>query len=96
MEHLLQKSKCSIFHIIFKYIIFQRRHKAFLWSNGLKELLFTHSSDCWVILHAFCRLLIFFAKLNFLKCSFRNKILSDIAECSGSFGRVLDKGSNGC
>ena len=34
MEHLLQKSKCSIFHNIFKYMIFQR---ALLWSKGLKS-----------------------------------------------------------
>ena len=37
MEHLLQKSKCSIFHNIFKYMIFQRRKKALLWSRGLRE-----------------------------------------------------------
>ena len=36
MEHLLQKSKCFIFHNIFKYMIFQRRQKALLWSKGLK------------------------------------------------------------
>ena len=36
MEHLLQKSKCSIFHNIFKYVIFQSRQKASLWSNRLK------------------------------------------------------------
>ena len=35
MEHLLQKSKCSIFHNIFKYMIFQRCQKALLWSKGL-------------------------------------------------------------
>ena len=35
MEQLLQKSKCSIFHNIFKYMIFQRRQKALLWSKGL-------------------------------------------------------------
>ena len=27
MEHLLQKSKCSFFHNILKYMIFQRRQK---------------------------------------------------------------------
>ena len=32
MEHLLQKSNCSIFHI-FKNI-FQRHQKALLWSKG--------------------------------------------------------------
>ena len=37
MKHLLQKSKCSLFHNIFKYMIFQRRQKALLWSNGLKH-----------------------------------------------------------
>ena len=31
------KSKCSIFHNIFKYMIFQRRQKALLWSKGLNE-----------------------------------------------------------
>ena len=36
MEHLLQKSKCSIFHNIFKYMIFQRRQKALLWGKGLR------------------------------------------------------------
>ena len=35
MEHLLLKSKCSIFHNIFKYMIFQRHQKALLWSKGL-------------------------------------------------------------
>ena len=34
MEHLLQKSKCSIFHNIFKYMIFQRRHKAYYGVKG--------------------------------------------------------------
>ena len=33
MEHLLQKSKYSIFHNIFKTMIFQRQHKALLWSS---------------------------------------------------------------
>ena len=32
---MLQKSKCSIFHSIFKHMIFQRRQKVLLWSNGL-------------------------------------------------------------
>ena len=35
MEHLLQWSKCSIFHYISKYIVFQRRQKALLWSKGV-------------------------------------------------------------
>ena len=34
---LLQWSKCSNFHNIFKYMIFQRRQKALLWSEGLRE-----------------------------------------------------------
>ena len=38
MEHLLQKSKCSIFHNIFKYMIFQRHYKALLWSKVLKAV----------------------------------------------------------
>ena len=37
MEHLLPKSKFSIFLNIFKYVIFQRRQKALLWSEGLKR-----------------------------------------------------------
>ena len=37
MEHLLQKSKCSIFDNIFKYMIFQRHQKAVLWSKGLNK-----------------------------------------------------------
>ena len=30
----VQKSKCSIFHNIFEYMIFQRLRKALLWSKG--------------------------------------------------------------
>ena len=37
MEHLLFWSKCSIFHNIFKYMIFQKLQKALIWSKGLKE-----------------------------------------------------------
>ena len=44
IEHLLQMSKCSIFHNIFKYMIFQRRQKALLWSKGLNRKL-THPLD---------------------------------------------------
>ena len=36
MEHMLQKSECSIFHNIYKYMIFQKRQKVLLWSEGLK------------------------------------------------------------
>ena len=39
MEHLLKKSKCSIFHNIFKYGIFQ---KALLWSKGLNSRIFRY------------------------------------------------------
>ena len=35
MEDLLQRSKCSIFNNIFKYVLFQRRQKALLLSKGL-------------------------------------------------------------
>ena len=31
------KNKCSIFHIFFKNMIFQRRQKGVLWSKGLNE-----------------------------------------------------------
>ena len=37
MEHLLQKSKCSIFHNILKYMVFQMCQKALLWSKGLSS-----------------------------------------------------------
>ena len=40
VEHLLQKSKCSFSHNNFKYMIFQRRQKALLWSKGLNILIF--------------------------------------------------------
>ena len=35
MEHLLQQSKRSIFHNIFKHVIFQRRQKALFGSKRL-------------------------------------------------------------
>ena len=38
IEHLLQKSKCSIFHTIFKNMVFQRRQKALLGGIGLKRI----------------------------------------------------------
>ena len=38
MEHLLQKSKCSIFYNIFKYMIFQRCQKVLLWSEVLNKI----------------------------------------------------------
>ena len=39
MEHLLQWSKCSIFHNISKDIVFQRCQKALSWSNWLTFVL---------------------------------------------------------
>ena len=36
MEHLLLRSKCSIFHI-FQMLTFQRRPKALVWSKGLND-----------------------------------------------------------
>ena len=40
MEHLLQMSKCSIFHNIIKlYMIFQRPQIVLLWSKGLAIVL---------------------------------------------------------
>ena len=44
MEHLLQKSKCSIFLNIFKYMISQRIKKALLWSKVLKKHYFLEPS----------------------------------------------------
>ena len=41
MEHLLLRSKCSIFHgILIKNLTFQRRQKALVRSKGLSSLLF--------------------------------------------------------
>ena len=37
MEHSLEKSKCSIFHNVFKYMIFQRCLKVLLRTIGLNE-----------------------------------------------------------
>ena len=44
MEHLVQKDKCSIFHNIFKYMIFQMRQNALFWSKGLIALSQTGSA----------------------------------------------------
>ena len=38
MEHLLFWSKCSIFHNIFKYVIFQRCQKVLLSSKRLNHV----------------------------------------------------------
>ena len=37
MEHLLQWSKCSIFHNVSKYIVFQRCQKKLSWIKGLEK-----------------------------------------------------------
>ena len=42
MEHLLQKSKCSIFHNIFIHMIFQRCQKALLWSKWVEWLIYLY------------------------------------------------------
>ena len=51
MEHLLQKSKCSIFHYIFKYMIFQRRQKALLWSKGLFIIVYDQWKKSFFLLY---------------------------------------------
>ena len=38
-------SKCSIFHNIFKYIVFQRHQKALSWSKGLNQ---SHLVEKWL------------------------------------------------
>ena len=38
MEHLLHRSKRSIFNNILKYVVFQRHQKALFWSKGLNDL----------------------------------------------------------
>ena len=57
MEHLLKKSKCSIFHnfIIFNYMIFQRRQKALLWSKGFVKILMIRCSK--VIIKSYSKLM---------------------------------------
>ena len=49
MEHLLFLSKCSIFHNIFKSMIFQRHQKALLWSNGLTQSSWNHNFHCLAV-----------------------------------------------
>ena len=49
MEHLLFLSKCSIFHNIFKYVIFQRRQKALMWSKGLSRIEYSSVKDLAVV-----------------------------------------------
>ena len=50
MENLLQKRKCSIFHNNFKYMIFQRRQKSFIWSKGWSEFLLLCVTLCFSLL----------------------------------------------
>ena len=38
MEHLIQKSKCSILHNIFKYMVSQRRQKELFRSKALNQI----------------------------------------------------------
>ena len=57
MEHLFQKSKCSIFHNIFEYMMFQN---ALLWSKGL---------NIWLI--EFCSNQIDSSGLKFIKAAGR-------------------------
>ena len=45
----LQKSKCSISHKIIKYVIFQRRQKALMWSKGLSRIEYSRLKDLDVV-----------------------------------------------
>ena len=47
MEHLLQKSKYSIFHNIFKNMIFQSRQKASSWSKGFNTQFTFKYMEMW-------------------------------------------------
>ena len=38
-ENVKENGACSIFHIISKYVVFQRFQKALLWSIGLSKTL---------------------------------------------------------
>ena len=53
MEHLLQKSKCSIFNNIFKYMIFQRRQKALVLEFLMRGYLH------WQLLEPVLKLMLF-------------------------------------
>ena len=46
IEHMLHRSKCSISHNIFKYMIFQRRQKELLWSKWLRNSLLHSHGHC--------------------------------------------------
>ena len=39
MEFLLQRRKRSIFHNIFKPVVFQRHKKALIWNNGFRDMM---------------------------------------------------------
>ena len=49
MEHLLLRSKCSIFQSIFKNLIFQRRPKALVWSKGLSLMSISSKPRCIIL-----------------------------------------------
>ena len=51
MEHLLEMSKCTIFHNIFKYMIFQRPQNAILWSKWLINFYLFILDDETVYIH---------------------------------------------
>ena len=59
-ENLLQKRKCSIFHKIFKYMIFQMRQKALLWSKGL--------TSCTLVCDVFCVILLLSHLVSWDRC----------------------------
>ena len=83
MENLLQKSKCSIFHNIFKYMKFQRRRKALLWSKGLRLTVVLQSS-CWEV-RADCFALVFLMSCDFYHLmSFPQGAVGWSAECDCS------------
>ena len=42
------RSKCFIYHNIFKYIVFQRRQKVLLWSKGLSKVYAYEGSNHYV------------------------------------------------
>ena len=47
-------SKCSIFHTIFKYMIFQRPQEALSWSKGLTGCLLYDEEIINIVLNVFC------------------------------------------
>ena len=47
----LTKSKCSIFHNTFEYVIFQRHQKALLWSKAIQNKIDLSFYISCVLLH---------------------------------------------